>query len=60
MADEGDVLLDLEDSQSGKELLVSSLAGSKTERLTKSMKKYLLQPFLIGFALAFGMSLGTK
>jgi hypothetical protein len=28
-------------------------------RFTKSIKKYLLQPFVVGFAVALGMSFGT-
>ncbi len=33
---------------------------SVTQRLTKSFKKFLFHPFLVGMAVAFGMSLGLR
>ncbi|KAL6053820.1 hypothetical protein QOT17_017749 [Balamuthia mandrillaris] len=44
----------------GKEVMSLGAASglSATRRFLATFKKYLFQPFLIGFAVAFGMSLG--
>ena len=50
--------MDGEDALGPKDLSLSSLSESKSARMSKFMKKYLVQPLLIGFSLAFGMSVG--